>query len=191
MKYRLAGMLMVIFLASCNNNNSSTNTEEESTITKAAIVTEKDIKSGRFDLLENLFQNENWLVINNNDSSYLYCSRIGRAYFKTYHYKIIKGDSVNTVVTEIKLSADTITWQLPQQSTPVYLNHITSSEAVWADKGNLNFYNFHRVDSNHLYIKYPDGSFKNLAKTITLSAFLVRSKYDYLHGTGLAFDNKK
>jgi hypothetical protein len=187
---KLAGILLVFCLASCSNNNSGTNTDKESIVPKVEALPARDLKSGRFDLLENLFQNENWLLLNNTDSSYLYCSRLGRAYFKTYEFKIVKGDSANTIVSEMKLSADTITWQLPQKPIPVYLNRITNNEAVWADKENLHFYSFQRVDSNHLHIKYPDGSFKNLVKTITLSSFLVRSKYDYLHGTRLAFDKR-
>jgi hypothetical protein len=191
MRYGLTGMLLVIFFISCGDSNNNTTNGETNTAPVPGNEKERDLKLNRFDLLENIFQNNNWLLTNGNDSSYFYCSRLGKTYFKTYQYKIVKGDSVNTTITEMKLASDTIAWLLPQNLMPVYLNNISVTEVVWADKTNLNFYTFQKTDSNNIHIKYPDGSIKNMVKTITLSSFLVRSKYDYLHGTRLAFSVEK
>lgn len=182
------GLIAFFFLLSaCSNNNNNTATDNS----PAPATTPKDLKLERFNFLENVFQNENWLILNGNDSSYLYCSRLGKANFKTYHYKIEKGDSINTIVSEIKLSADTIVWQMPPEQSPVYLSKVSAKEVVWADNKNLDFYVFKKIDSSKINLQLPDGSIKSLVKTITLAAFLVKSKYDYLHGTRLAFETKK
>jgi hypothetical protein len=179
--------VLIVGLISCGNNNQ---TDTNNPLPVPADIP-KNLKLERFDQLEKIFQNENWLMLNGKDSSYLYCSRLGQRNFKTYQYKMSKGDSVSSVITEIRLSSDTITWQLPVNLTPVYLNKISANEIVWADNKNLDFYVFQKIDSDHIQLKFPNGELRNLLKTITLSSFLVRSKYDYLHGTKIAFDKTK
>ena len=187
-KYRLSILVMVFFISCGNNSNNSTVGDKNATVPPAS---PKNYRLNRFDDLENIFQNENWIMINGKDSSYLYCSRLGKTYFKAYQYRMFKGDSISTRITEIKLTADTIIWQSLKDSMIIYLNKVTPREAVWSDKAGLQFYIFDKVDSNNIHVTYPDGSAKSLVKTPTLSSFLVRSKYDYLHGTKLAFSKDK
>jgi hypothetical protein len=182
-------IVTVILSVSCGNNqNQSTSKQKE---TPATVTPVKDSGLAKFDLLENIFQNDNWLLINGRDSSFLYCSRLGKAYVKTYHFSMFKGDSINTVITSMQLSGDTITWRLPMDTITLQLKTVTASELIWTGKTGLDIYIFEKTDSNHINIKYPGGSTKKLLKTPTLSSFLVRSKYDYLHGTRLAFSVEK
>lgn len=193
MMKRLENLFLITVLAilSVGCGNNSANNEQNVSAPVPRTSPPKDLRLQRFDLLEKIFQNENWLVVNGNDSSYLYCSRLGEKYFKTYEYKMLKGDSVQTIVSEIKLAADTIAWRISETQAPVYLNKISDAEAVWADYKNLNFFVFHQIDSNHIRLQLSNGESRTLAKTITLSSFLVKSKYDYLHGTRLAFELNK
>jgi thioredoxin-related protein len=190
MKHRLLILLLIIVFASCGNNSNSSSTDETINTTPPP-PPPQNLKPERFDYLENIFQNENWLMVSGSDSSYFYCSRLGKSYFKIYRYRIYKGDSVNTKITEIKSAADTIVWQALRDSMAIYLSSATPKQAVWANKTNNQFYIFNKVDSNNIHVTYPDGSAENMVKMQTLSAFLVRSRYDYLHGTKLVFNPAK
>ncbi|HTE13048.1 MAG TPA: hypothetical protein VK645_18840 [Chitinophagaceae bacterium] len=179
--------IVVAILVSCGNTQSTSKQKD----TSAVVTPVKDAGLAKFDLLENIFQNDNWLLINGRDSSFLYCSRLGKAYVKTYHFSMFKGDSVNTVITSMHLSGDTITWRLPMDTITLQLKTATARELIWTGKTGLDIYIFEKTDSHHITIKYPGGSTKKLVKTPTLSSFLVRSKYDYLHRTKLAFSTEK
>lgn len=185
---RMLFIAVIIFSVSCSNNNSSLTSNEE--IVRSNVA--KDSLQTRFNIAENIFQNDNWLLIDGKDSSYLYCSRLSKTFVKTYHFNMFKGDSVNTIITSIQLLGDTILWHPPMDTILLLrLKDAKKNKLIWADKTGVNIYSFEKSDSNHIVIKYPGRSSRNLVKTPTLSSFLVRSKYDYLHGTKFAFDTTK
>ncbi|MFT3932919.1 MAG: hypothetical protein QM726_04825 [Chitinophagaceae bacterium] len=187
MKMRHSGyvaimVLLVNFFASCENavSNSSLSKDEK-----------KQSPKEKLDSLEKMFGSDNWLAVDGKDSSYFYFSRLSANNFKTYSYRMLKGDSTASVVTEITISGDSILWKLPGKDKQLLLKQVTGNEAVWNEINTVNSYSFSKIDSSKLLMKYSAGNSIELVKTITLSAFLVRSKYDYKNGTHLAFDNSK
>ena len=178
-----------IFCLSCGNNQQG-----QPVVVKPAepaVATISQEKSALFDTLENLFQNDNWLLIKGNDSSYVYASRLGKSIFKTYHFRMAKGDSVNTVITQIQYKGDTLSWQWPPDTAVQYLTSTTAGKLIWADANGQHKYIFEKMKGDRMKLFYPDGRTAELIKTPALSSFLVRSKYDYLHGTKLAFTKDK
>jgi len=174
-------------MVSCGNNSNHQKTVVQDSATNATYVQPRDLQP--FDSIEKLFQNDNWLVMDGKDSSYLYCSRLGKAYVKTYYYKMYKGDSVNTMVDAMQYSGNAITWHLLQDTAGMQLTNYTADSLYWKATDSDYGYYFIKTDNHHIVLKCPGGKIKNLVKTPALSSFLVRSKYDYLHGTKLAFSD--
>ncbi len=180
---------IAIFCISCGNSQ-----QDQPLATKPAAPVAATINPNalaRFDTLEYLFQNDNWLLINGTDSSYIYASRLGKTIFKSYQFRISKGDSVNTVITQIQLKGETLSWHWPQDTTLLLLTSAGAGKLIWSDTSGQHKYIFEKISSDRIRLFYPGGKTAELIKTPTLSSFLVRSKYDYLHGTKLAFAKEK
>ena len=65
-----------------------------------------------------------------------------------------------------------------------------SAKAVWTLSGNdSSKYVFQKIDDNQISLEMPDGKKLLMQKTHQISLFLVRSRYDYVNGTKLAFDS--
>ena len=98
-------LVTTVLLIACNSNE----TTKLNTIDTAANSNDNAIVNNEtlvaayknLDALEQLFGNENYLMVNGNDSSYVYFTRLGRNNFFTHSYKLIGGDST-------KLSIDTL-----------------------------------------------------------------------------------
>lgn len=142
----------------------------------------------KIDLLETFFDNSNWLLAENKDSSYYYFSRLNSADIDVYHFVLRNGDSSNTRQTKIRIdAANRVTWDF--FNTPLFLESASKSLLIW--KGGLA-----KDSSNVTFKKTAAGSIEiernnevsHFKKTLPVSLFLVRSRYDYLHGTKLAFD---
>lgn len=178
----------IIVLASCGNNSQTATTLVQPPDT---MLSTSSTAAVRFDTLERFFQNDNWLLVAGTDSSYLYCSRTGNTTFTSTSYKMVKGDSVNIMITGMQHSGDTVYWRVPPDTTIVRLENRASGKLVWTNKDGLHQYIFEKTDSSHISLTYPGSKKALLVKISPLSSFLVRSKYDYLHGTRLAFQNEK
>lgn len=180
---------MIIFCLSCGSYQQDPAVQVKPAV--AAAVPVSLATEAQFDTLENMFQNDNWLVIKGGDSSYVYASRLGKTVFRIYHFRMIKGDSVNTFVTQIQYKGDTLGWQWPPDTATQYFTGSAASKLIWADSTGKHKYVFEKINPDHIHLLYPDGKSAELLKTPALSSFLVRSKYDYQHGTKLAFTKEK
>jgi hypothetical protein len=138
--------------------------------------------------LENIFSNDNWLIPLEKDTCFFYFSRVGNFTVNTYEYKIVKGDSANVKHSYIKTGGDTLSWEFGGQR--LLLAHATPTRAVWFVPGKDSIrYEFLRIDNDHIKLTYPDKKEVVFQKTLPFSLFLVRSSYDYRHGTRYAYDS--
>jgi len=139
----------------------------------------------KFDKIENITGVANWRMIDDTDTSYIYFSRIDDK-INVYHFHIKQGDSVNTKLNSINSYNDSVYWNWNNKRW--YLLSANDSVMEWADPQlNENSpYRITKADSSHISYQLPDGHFIILTKTLPLSSFLVRTKYDYEHGTDLA-----
>jgi hypothetical protein len=140
-----------------------------------------------YDALEQLYGNDNWLLVNGRDSSYLYFSRVNKFIVNTYAYIREKGDSVKVQYGKMQVNDDQVNWIL--NNTPVHLKSATRTRAVWESDGKDSLlYEFIRIDQDKIKLTYPDKHTVIMEKMLPLSLFLVRSQYDFANGTHYAFD---
>jgi hypothetical protein len=145
----------------------------------------------KMDMLEKIFTNDNWMKVEGTDTSYYYFSRIPLI-TRVYHYRISKGDSVNTTISEIKFQNDSLAWQF-DDTTNLLLSGINEKESKWdrRDTSRLasSFMVFEKNDDRHINLSIAGKEQFLLTKTLPFSAFLIRSRYDFLHGTRFAFSD--
>jgi hypothetical protein len=185
--------LILVTIISCHSTPGSENAD--STAIKAADTVKRvdEIRTNMsylndYNAIEQVFGNENWLVPGVKDSSYLYLSRLGSYSVSSYVYSIAKGDSANVKHSSLERKDNTINWEFDGKKLVVA--GATSTRVVLAFPGTeVAQYEFIRLDANHLQLTYPDKTKKVLLKTLPFSTFLVRSRYDYTHGTKYAFDS--
>ena len=136
---------------------------------------------GEFDKLENIFSTANWQMIDSNDTSYLYFSRLGDLNYKVYNYKIIKGDSSLYDVGTIGYLNNAINWM--RSADTLKLASSDSTSAIWNTvKDNKMACSFKKLSDSSISLEV-DGRKILLTKTLPLATFLVRSKYDYMNNT--------
>lgn len=139
--------------------------------------------------LEKMFNNDNWMRIIDNDTSYFNFSRIGNV-TKVYRYRMIKGDSVNIKLAEIKISTDTLVWEYDDM-TMLYLDTIDDTKAEWKPVESAakdRSFTFEKKAVSKIAVTAGAEKY-SLLKTLPLSSFLIRSHYDFLHGTKYAFSD--
>ncbi len=141
-----------------------------------------------FNLLESVFDNQNYLVVDGKDSSYWYFSRLNNRLIKTYYYKIQKGDSARVETGMMQSdSANSIVWEW--KNNKLKLTGVGRGQASWTSVGSDSVVvSFLKLDQDHIRLQSADSKELVLQKISPLSLFLVRSRYDYQHGTRLAFD---
>jgi len=166
MKRNFFGGVFILLIISCNQNKKSIQTPKEA-----------------FDKIEGITGVANWQLIDGADTSYLYFSRIGDVYINIYQFKIVKGDSADTRLNTIGTNNDTVYWKWENKQW--YLQTANDSVMEWADEGykENSAYSFTKTDSLHIFYRFPDGHLALLTKTLPLTTFLIRVKYDYEHGT--------
>ena len=174
--------ITVGFFVSCNNEPK----QEEKKPAAQAI----EVPVYKLDLLEKIFTNDNWMKKDETDTSYYYFSRIGPV-INVHHYRINKGDSVDTRLSVIKFSNDSLIWFI-NDTTHFMLTAINETQAKWNrmnKSSDSSFIEFDKTDDKHIALRLSDNKEFLLIKTPALSTFLVRSRYDYLHGTDYAFSD--
>lgn len=137
--------------------------------------------SSYFNAIDSITGTENWRWISGADTSYYYFSRIGDQKINVYRFNIQQGDSVNTQLTAIDVNDDVISWPINDKHWE--LVSARNGTMVWASPGAMDTLEFKRIDSSHLISSITTGEVDTLKKTLPLSTFLVRAKYDYEHGT--------
>jgi hypothetical protein len=181
--------LLMSFLFACQTQqkeNTTSDKKEEAAKVEASVRTNMSFLND-YNALEALFTNDNWLLPDKKDSSYLYVSRLGSFQVKTYEYKMVKGDSAKVTYGLIQTEGDKITWNFNGQK--LYLANATRARAVWTIAGSDSLrYEFLRLDNKEASLVYPDKKKVVMKKMLPFSLFLIRSRYDFLNGTKYAFD---
>jgi hypothetical protein len=158
--------LLLAVLAACNNQTPKT------------VQAPKD----KIDGIDSITGVANWRLVDGPDTSYLYFSRMGDALVHVYHFSIDKGDSVNTRMNNITSAGDSVLWNWGDKK--LLLASANGHAARWEDLANRNdVYALQKTDSLHISFVFPGGHEAPMQLTLPLATFLVRKKYDYIHGT--------
>lgn len=157
-------VLAILFVfASCKESNKNRHKEQ-------------------FDKLEKVFEAGNWRYINLGDTAYLFFSREGTTHYKIYRYYMVDGDSVNTAVFNIRPQNDSIVMKVDDDIR--LLVNVDERGSSWEDGERL--YKFRKLDSLHILLETNGVTVDTLRRTLPISTFLVRSKYDFKNGTNTA-----
>jgi len=113
-------LLVILLQVSCGTSPTeeeskvdSSNSKVRATPDAAAIAT----LTAAFNGLEKVFDNQNWMIIQNKDTSYLYMSRLNKFFALSHSYKMIKGDSAELRIDTVQLSPDNkIVWNWKGQN---------------------------------------------------------------------------
>ncbi|MES2330056.1 MAG: hypothetical protein V4539_10670 [Bacteroidota bacterium] len=198
MKRRVTFLLVLVnFVFACGTQDEKKAEEQkkDTTVKTEAVVTRPPQSFlNDYNALEQLFTNDNWLLINKKDSSYFYFSRLGNFQVNTYEYNLEKGDSAKVKHRLMQTEGDQVTWTFNNQK--LILFSASDVRTVWTVAGaDSTNYEFMRLDKNNLRITYPDRKQIVAKKMLPFSLFLVRSRYDFSNGTRYTFDttqfNKK
>lgn len=180
-----------ILILSCNSNNNSA--EQSATVTEPVVTInpvedkiQKESALKQFNALEKLLDNQNYRFIINKDTAYLYFSRVNKFIIHTYQYKMINGDSAQLKLDTIQLNAQNkVIWKW--KDTLVALTNATEFAAKFESATAKTFtIQLNRQSNNTLLLKEGSSDPIQLRQTITLSDFLIKSYYDFQHGTKLA-----
>ncbi|MFY7965089.1 MAG: hypothetical protein ACOVO1_09350 [Chitinophagaceae bacterium] len=192
MKYFIIITLLVAVNVACNNEQQKVNTVDtmlQSEADKPTVTNETLIAAYRnIDALEQLFGNENYLLVNGNDSNYLYFTRLGKNSFFTHSYKLKNGDSTQLQIDTIQVNKQgKVQWNW--QDKKLTLQDCNNIKALWQNDtaAGGDKVDFLKNTANQLSISFNNKQLP-LTKTLPISLFLVRSKYDYQHHTHYAFD---
>lgn len=181
-----------VLILSCNNNNNNL-ADQPSTLTKPAVPInpiddkiQKESALKQFNALEKLLDNQNYRLVKNKDTSYIYFSRVNKFIINTYQYKMIHGDSAQLKLDTIQLNAQNkLIWKW--KDTLMELTNATEFAAKFESIASNNFtIQLNRQTTNTLLLKEGNSEPIQLRQTITLSDFLIKSYYDFQHGTKLA-----
>ena len=166
MKVFFICLLTLVFVACNQSEKGKTN------------VVPKD----KFNQIDSIVGTNNWQVIEGQDTSYLYFSRMGDALINVYRYQISKGDSVNTRLNNITHQQDSVIWNWENEK--LFLVKAGENVIQWSSLNAANStYTLQKTDSIHMSFVFSDGHKAIMKRTLPLSAFLVRKQYDYAHGT--------
>jgi len=157
---RIILIAFIFFIVGCNNLTGSNNQLEQ---------------------LQNFFGTANWQVIKGTDTSYIFFSQQVDNSFKTYQYNLFRGDTVNAEMGKLKANDGKIEWKFFNKT--LILDDIKDNEANWKDNLKANYVLTKWSDSS-LLMKTPNGDLR-FKRTLPLSTFLVRAKYDYEQGSKL------
>lgn len=194
MKLRVAlFFLSITFLIACGTSEQktteSTNNSTAPVVSPVDDLQQRKLALTQFNALEKLFENQNYLITQGKDSSYIYFSRLNNYLFQVHSYKMIKGDSTQLTIDQILLNTKnevTFNWK----GMPLQLKQATEFAADWVlANTDSTVYRFKKIDQNKIQLINQAGNKLELKKTLALSTFLVRSYYDFQHGTKLAFDS--
>jgi hypothetical protein len=147
-----------------------------------AACSQPNVKT-QFDKLEKVFEAGNWKVTTLDDTYYMFFSREGDALYKVHHYMLRQGDSVNSTITTIRPEKGKIVWEMENEKFE--LKDVDENGSSWQGPESGNFV-YRKQDSFHVSCKWNQAQTYILVRTLPISTFLVRSKYDFLHGTNTA-----
>ena len=142
----------------------------------------KPFSRNEFDMLENIFSSANWRITDGPDTSYWYFSRLGDMNYTVYNYNIKEGDSSLHEVSHISYLNDIISWV--RFADTLRLVSLDSTTAVWYSiKEDQPAYSFKKLSDSSISVDLPGNKQLLMTKILSLTIFLIRSKYDYTHNT--------
>jgi len=192
MRFIFHGIILVVFLAACNQQSAD---KKNSEIQARVIVDNSKTDSlslannlNAFSDLELFFDNANYQVTKGSDTNYFYFSRSSDLLIKVHQYKIIKGDSAFLKIDSIQVvDGNIIQWKFDTKILHL-IAHSESSNNWKSNNLDSTSYIFNRFNKKDIQLVGANKSKTIFSKTIAFSSFLVRSFYDYKHGTKYAFD---
>lgn len=128
--------------------------------------------------LQSFFEPLNWEVTNKWDTSYIFFSPVHDSLVETYEYKIADGDSVSTQKNEIAFINDSIHWKFHES---FYTIKQVDSNIISLELDNKKV-QLNKISDSLMVLKTIDDSFY-FRRTLPISTFLVRKKYDFINGT--------
>jgi hypothetical protein len=183
------GSLALLF--ACNGVENQEEKKVDSTKVETPSVQDPAVTAsllGQFNGLEKVFDNQNWMIIQDKDTSFLYISRLNKFLAYAHNYKMQKGDSTGLRIDTIQVNPDNkIRWNW--NGKHYILTSSTENTNHW--EGDSSKVEFAKMDASNLVLTLNAKDKIKITKTLTLSTFLVRSFYDYQHGTKLAFEQKE
>lgn len=188
MKSFFLNIFFVIFFISCSQQNNNANNMVNQVVVNGSTNDSTTIANNlqAFGKLELFFENANYLVADNKDTSYFYFSRASDFLIKVHHYKISKGDSALLKIDSIQLvDGKNIQWNF--QGQQLHLIDISDS-IIQLNNADSAIFTCNKSNKTTIQLFQPKNLTTTFHQTITLSSFLVRSFYDYKHGTRFAFD---
>jgi hypothetical protein len=180
-----------LVLSSCNvddqTNHKGIDTTNVIASNNAENLELKEIAFKRLNILEQLFGNENYLVVNGKDSSFLYFTRLGKNDFFTHSYKLVKGDSTQLHLDTIQINnSNQVQWNFKRKQ--LILQDCNETKAQWQNNADANDkVDFQKINQKRFNLSI-NGQQYLLSKTLAISLFLVRTHYDFEHHTNFAFD---
>ncbi|MBK5270212.1 MAG: hypothetical protein JJE22_04275, partial [Bacteroidia bacterium] len=119
----------------------------------------------KFDAIEKIVGTANWELVDGQDTSYLYFSRIGEALFKAYHFRIERGDTVNTIMNTITARQDTVIWNW--RNLKLLLTDVTDNNITWETiNTEKEKYVLNKTDSLHISFVLPGGYETKMKRTL-------------------------
>jgi len=192
MRLIFISIILAVFLAACDQQSAD---KKNSKIQEEVVVDNLKTDSlslsnnlNAFSKLEFFFDNANYMVVNGRDTNFFYFSRSSDFLIKVHQFKMIKGDSSFLKIDSIQvIDGKDIQWKFSDQK----LTLIGFSESFNNWKSNSldsSTFSFKKVNKKDFQLVDPQNLKTRFSQTITFSSFLVRSFYDYQHGTRYAFD---
>lgn len=190
-------LLWCTFLLIVSCNIQHTDDEQSPTVNETSLATinpvddkiQKESALKQFNSLEKLFDNQNYRLVVHNDTSYIYFSRVNKFIINTHRYKMIYGDSDQLKLDTIQLNPQNkVIWKW--KDTLLMLTNATEFAAKFESIATKKFtLQLNRQTNNTLLLREENNESIQLHQTITLSDFLIKSYYDFQHGTKLANEN--
>lgn len=126
----------------------------------------------------------NWQVVDGTDTSYTYFSRQLDHTYNTIQYKLKNGDSSIFNDARIIVSGDSVLWNWNNWS--LWLEEVKDREANWKNHHFGEKYTLRKINDSTWEMSQPGTSPIIFRRTLPMSVFLVRAKFDYEHHTSLA-----
>ncbi|MDQ3846846.1 MAG: hypothetical protein M3342_22960 [Bacteroidota bacterium] len=150
-----------------------------------AILSCRQSSSPEKDLLQinQFLPSANWQVIDNRDTFYLFFAQNPDHTYTIYEYRIRGGDSSDTRTDSIAVADNTVRWQF--RNKELYFDEKRDSTLIWNEALKPEQkYVLRQVSDSLMMLQLPDQNEKMVfRKMLPFTTFLIRFRYDYLHGT--------
>lgn len=146
-----------------------------------ACTNSKRSSSEHLENLGKLIGTGNWQVLNGADTLYVFFSQQVNHSYKIYTYTFSKGDSANTKMESIVQNKNGVEWNFLDKK--LVLKQNKKDTFFWVDP-DQNEYVLQKNNDSTLQMQTPEKKIV-FKKTLPLSTFMIRVKYDYEHGSTL------